>query len=295
MRRRLVLIVLVALLPFTFGVATPQGASDEIGKFERSKAMSHVWKLARQIGVRVRGTKNERLAARYIANKFESYGYRVHIQKFEVDGATSRNVVARWPGVIDHPFVIGGHMDTVAGSPGANDNASGIAVVLEMARLLRDQPKAKLFKFVAFGSEEYGDNGRHHIGSLVYVNRLGRRGRNRSPGMISVDMVADGRPLLVGHSAIAGDIVARELYKQIDDAGIGVRRTTFCDCSDNGPFEHAGIPAALMWSGDEPDYHAPSDKVRNLEPRDLVRSGRAVRFFVLSLTHRDLRRFRRSR
>ena len=257
-------------------------------------AMPHVWKLARQIGVRVRGTPNERRAARYITNQFEELGYRVHIQKFEVDGKTSRNVVARWPGVIEHPFVIGGHMDTVARSPGANDNASGVAVVLEIARLLRDHPKAKMFKFVAFGSEEYGTNGRHHIGSEIYVNRLGRRGRNRSPGMISVDMIADGRPLLVGTSGIASDIVARDLYKQIDDAGIGVRYTTFCDCSDNGPFEHAGIPASMMWSGDEPDYHAPSDKPGNLKPRDLARTGRAVRIFVKSLNHQDLRRFRRS-
>lgn len=294
MPRRLLLIALVVLLPFTFGVATPQTTSDEFPKFDRSTAMSHVWKLARQIGVRVRGTKNERLAARYIADKFESYGYRVHIQKFAVDGTTSRNVVARWPGVIDYPFVIGGHMDTVAGSPGANDNASGVAVVLETARTFRDTYKAKLFKFVAFGSEEYGDNGRHHIGSLVYVNRLGRRGRNRAPGMISVDMVADGRPLLVGNSGMSGDIVARELYKQIDNAGIGVRWTQFCDCSDHGSWEHAGLPAAMMWSGDEPNYHAPSDKPGNLKPRDLVRTGRAVRAFVLSLTHQDLRRFRRS-
>ncbi len=256
--------------------------------------MPHVWKLAKRIGVRVRGTRNERLAARYIANKFESYGYRVYIQKFAAGGTTSRNVVARWPGVIDHPFVVGAHMDTVAGSPGANDNASGVSVVLEVARLLRGTPKAKLFKFVAFGSEEYTDYGRRHPGSRTYVSRLGRRGRNRSPGMISVDMVADGRPLLVGNSPNTGGIVADELYKEVKEAGIGVRRRTLCDCSDHEPFEDAGIPGALMWSGDEPNYHSPSDKVANLKPRDLVRSGRAVRAFVLSLTHEDLRRFRRS-
>ncbi len=256
--------------------------------------MKHVWRLANRIGVRVRATHNEYRASRYIARKFKNLGYYVYVQRYPVDGRRSRNVVARWPGVIDHPFVVGAHMDTVPGSPGANDNASGIAIVIELARLLRDRPNARLFKFVAFGSEEYGTDGRHHVGSQTFVRRLGRRGRNRSPGMVSVDMVADGRPLWVGNSGIAGDIVAKELYRQIDAANIGVRYRTWCDCSDHGPFERAGIPASYMWSGDEPDYHSSSDTVPNMKRDDLVRSGRALRAFLLSLTKRDLHRFRNS-
>lgn len=291
--RRLLVVVLTVLLVVPLGNATSQTSDDYIG-FDRRKAMQHVWRLANRIGVRVRATKNERLAARYIARQLESLGYRVRIQKFEIDGGTSRNVVARWPGVIDHPFVVGAHMDTVPRSPGANDNASGVAVTIEVARILAGAPKAKLFKFVAFGSEEYGQDGRHHIGSLVYVNRLGRRGRNGSPGMVSVDMIADGKPLIVGNSGIAGDIVARELYEVLDEAGVAVRYETSCDCSDNGPFERRGIPASYMWSGDEPDYHAPSDTPKNLRRKHLVRTGNALRVFLTSLTHQDLRRFRRS-
>ncbi len=256
--------------------------------------MVHVWRLANRIGVRERATDGERRGALYFRRKLVDLGYQVHVQKFSVDGRTSRNVVARWPGVIDHPFVVGGHMDTVARSPGANDNASGVAILIEIARLLRDRDEARRFKFVAFGSEEYGSNGVHHIGSQVYVDRLGPRGRERSPGMVSVDMVADGRPLIVGNSGMSGDIVARELYRQVRGANIRVRYETWCDCSDHGPFERAGIPASYMWSGPEPNYHDPSDTVRNMDPDDLQRSGRAVRAFLLSLTARDLRRFRDS-
>ena len=256
--------------------------------------MRHVWRLANRIGVRVRGTEGERRGAAYVKRQFLELGYNVHVQKFSVDGRTSRNVVARWPGVIEHPFVVGGHIDTAARSPGANDNASGVAIVIEMARLLRGHEKARLFKFVAFGSEERGPNGRHHVGSAVYVDRLGGRGRERSPGMVSVDMVADGRPLIVGNSGMAGDIVASELYDQVREAGIRVRFETSCDCSDNGPFERADIPASYMWSGDEPDYHSSTDTVRNMKPEDLYRSGRAVRAFLVSLSAEDLRRFRNS-
>ena len=292
MLRRLFVVSLLLLPVLVVDRAPAQAPEpDEVARFSRTQAMKHVWRLANRIGVRVRGTEGERRGARYIKGRFESLGYEVEVQRYPVDGRTSRNIVAWWPSVIEHPFVVGGHMDTLPRSPGANDNASGTAIVLEMARLLRGHEKARLFKFVAFGSEEYGTNGRHHIGSEVYVERLGATGKERSPGMISVDMVADGRPLIVGNSGIAGDVVAEELFRQVTRANIKVRYRTSCDCSDNGPFERAGIPASYMWSGDEPNYHDPSDTVWNMEPKDLHRSGRAVRAFLLSLSESDLRRF----
>lgn len=293
MLRRLFVIVLLVLPTFGVSVAIPQTTGPEpVGEFKRTRAMKHVWRLSNRIGVRIRGTNAERRAARYFAREMGDLGYRVKVQKFGVDGRTSRNVVASWPGVIEHPFVVGAHMDTVAGSPGANDNASGVAILIEMARLLRGHPKAQLFRFVAFGSEEYGHNGRHHIGSEVFVNRLGPRGRERSPGMVSVDMVADGRPLIVGNSGMAHDIVANELFERLKETAISVRFRTSCDCSDNGPFERAGIPASYVWSGDEPDYHSSTDTVWNMNRKHFHRSGRAVRVFMLSLSRNDLGRFR---
>lgn len=289
-------IVLVLLIPLSgLGDAiSGEPTTGPVPEFNRTKAMKHVWRLANRIGVRVRATKGEQRGARYIKARFEDLGYQVKVQEFPVDGGTSRNVIASWPGAIEHPFVVGGHMDTVPRSPGANDNASGTAILIEMARLLRGHHKARLFEFVAFGAEEYGTNNRHHVGSQVYVNRLGSQGRERSPGMVSVDMVADGRPLIVGNSGLANDSVANELHRQIEGAGIAVRFETSCDCSDNGPFEHADIPASYMWSGEDANYHDPSDTVWNMEPQDLHRSGRAVRAFMVSLSADDLRRFRNS-
>ena len=255
--------------------------------------MRHVRKLASDIGVRVRATQGELSASSYIAARFEALGYQVRIQEFEVDGGTSRNVVAWWPDSRRYGVIVGGHMDTVPDSPGANDNASGTAVVLELARLVAGKEPARSVRFVAFGSEEYGTNGEHHVGSQVFVNRLGERGRNRLAGMVSVDMIADGRPLLVGNSDIADDVVARTLYRRIRDAGIAVRYHTLCDCSDHGPFEHAGIPASFAYSGPEPNYHDSTDTVPNMKPRDLLRTGRALRVFVQAVDRDMLQRFRR--
>ena len=264
-------------------------------RFSTRRAMRHVRHLATRIGPRVRATRGEFRAARYFARKMRRRGYDTKVQRYAVDGGASRNVIAWWPGAKRHPLILGAHMDTVRRSPGANDNASGVAILLDVARALAGTSKARNLRFVAFGSEEYGSNGVHHVGSQVFVNRLGARGRKRRPGMVSVDMVADGRPLIVGTAGIGPRIVARTLWRRLKRAGFAVTYRTTCDCSDNGPFELAGIPGAFMWTGLEPNYHDPSDTVPNMSKRDLRRSGRAVTRFARSLDRSTLRRFRRNR
>lgn len=264
------------------------------GRFSRKRAMKDVRQLAGRIGVRVRTTRAEKKATRYIATRFRDMGYNVNVQKFHVDDGVSHNVVAWWPDSRRYPLIVGAHMDTVTDSPGANDNASGVAVMLENARLFAGTVQARWVRFVAFGSEEYGTDGRHHVGSEKFVKRLGRKGRKRLPGMVSVDMVADGRPLIVGNAGIAEDSVAKMLYRDLKRAKIGVRYETTCDCSDNGPFERAGIPAGFMYSGNEPDYHSSTDTPKNLAPRDLHRSGRALRTVLKNLDRDRIRRLRRS-
>ncbi|HEX2239594.1 MAG TPA: M28 family peptidase [Actinomycetota bacterium] len=281
-----------ASVPGPPGETATEQAEQQLGYFNKDRAMTHVRALARDIGIRVRATRNERRGARYIAAEFESLGYRVRIQKFSVDDGTSRNIVAWWPGARRYPVILGGHMDSVPGAPGANDNASGVAVLLETARIAAGTSHVEFLKFVAFGSEEYGADGSHHVGSQVFVNRLGEHGRARLAGMVSVDMVADGSPLIVGTAGIGPDVMARVLFKKIDRKGIEVVYRTTCDCSDNGPFELAGIPGSFMWSGDEPDYHSPSDTVRNMSPKDLGRTGRALRALVAAVDIDLLRRLR---
>ncbi|MEA2434912.1 MAG: aminopeptidase YwaD [Actinomycetota bacterium] len=276
------------------GITTQTGgdfSGRDLDRFSKRRAMAHLRKLAGDIGVRTRTSANETAAARYAAAEFRSLGYDVHVQKFSVDSGTSRNVVARWPGAKRYPFVVGGHMDTVPASPGANDNASGVAATLELARLVAGKEQARWITFVVFGSEEYGNDGTHHVGSRTFVNRLGADGRDRLAGMISVDMISDGG-LIVGNSGIAGDVVARTLYNRLRAKGFPAVFRTSCDCSDNGPFEHGGISASYVWSGDDPDYHSSTDTVPNLDPADLARSGRAVRVFIKAFDKAYLDRMR---
>jgi hypothetical protein len=277
---------------------TPAGAAgetaEELGHYSNSRAMRHVRALARRIGPRVRAKPAEWKASKYVRQKFESYGYETKVQKFSVDGGTSRNVVAWWPEAKKYGLVVGGHMDSVRRSPGANDNASGVAVVLEMARISADREPARLVRFVAFGAEEYGTNGQHHNGSQVYVNRLGRDGRKRLAGMVSIDMIGQGRPLLAATTGMAPEVVARTVHNKMRDK-VAMSYLITCDCSDNGPFERAGIPAVFLWSGSEPNHHEPTDTVANLNPKHVKRTGLGFRYFLKQVDLDMIRRFRRAR
>jgi hypothetical protein len=275
-------------------VGTGGETAEELGRYSNSRAMRHVRALARRIGPRVRAKPAEWKASKYVRQKFESYGYETKVQKFSVDGGTSRNIVAWWPEAKKYGLVVGGHMDTVRRSPGANDNASGVAVVLEMARISANREPSRLVRFVAFGAEEYGTNGEHHNGSQVYVNRLGKEGRGRQAGMVSIDMIGQGRPLLAATTGMAPEVVARTVHNKMRDKVAMSFRIT-CDCSDNGPFERAGIPAVFLWSGSEPNHHEPTDTVANLNPKHVRRTGHGFRYFLKQVDIEMIRRFRRAR
>ena len=108
---------------------------------------------------------------------------------FRVDGQEFHNVEAVLRGASDESLVVGAHYDSVEGSPGANDNASGVAVRIETARLLAGRPLPATVRFVAFANEEPPYfNTRIGMGSLEYAKGLVGAG-HAVRGMISVEPV----------------------------------------------------------------------------------------------------------
>jgi acetylornithine deacetylase/succinyl-diaminopimelate desuccinylase-like protein len=94
-------------------------------------------------------------AARYIQATLASSGYAPLAQGFVVDGVSVRNIKVEVPGTSrTSDIVVGAHYDSVRGSPGANDNGSGVAAVLELARRWRDRRPADTVRFVFFVNEE---------------------------------------------------------------------------------------------------------------------------------------------
>lgn len=119
-------------------------------------------------------------AADYIRSAFEGEGWAVTEQPYPAEGKQVRNIEAAKPGVArpQEIVVIGAHYDSLAGTPGANDNASGTAALLELARLLKGRPLARTVRLVAFVNEEPPFFYTDVMGSRVYSRRARERNEN---------------------------------------------------------------------------------------------------------------------
>jgi Zn-dependent M28 family amino/carboxypeptidase len=129
--------------------------------------------------------------AQYIEHTLQQLGYVIDRQVFSVEGNTVRNIEAtREPGTITpatSTLVIGAHYDSYADAPGANDNATGTAAVLELARLLRDwRPRYTRLRLVLFVNEEPPYFRTRDMGSWRYAKRLSERAEHVR-GMISLE------------------------------------------------------------------------------------------------------------
>ncbi len=127
-------------------------------------------------------------AADYIESAFEDSGYTVERQTYSCYGKNVSNLIAEKTGADEGVVVIGAHYDTVPGTPGADDNASAVAGMLELARLHKASLNKKHLIFVAFVNEEPPCFGSHNMGSMVYAKHL--RDRQVSVDvMISLEMI----------------------------------------------------------------------------------------------------------
>ena len=151
----------------------------------------HVEMLAQQIGERnVWHAEALDAAALYIRNTLEDLGYEVRTQSFESGGLTVQNLEVELQGTTapQEIIVLGAHYDSVFGTPGANDNASGVAALLEIARLLAGKSHARTLRLVAFANEEPPFFLTEEMGSRVYAARSGQRGE-QIKGMIALETI----------------------------------------------------------------------------------------------------------
>ena len=152
---------------------------------------SHVQTLAGQIGER-NVFRHDRLvmAADYIRTTLAGAGHEVRRQPYRVGGKICENVEAEVRGSRrpDDIMVIGAHYDTVQGSPGANDNASGVAAMLALARAFAKATPACTLRFIAFANEEPPLFQTEYMGSRVYAKRSRERGE-RITLMLSLETI----------------------------------------------------------------------------------------------------------
>ncbi|HPP73685.1 MAG TPA: M28 family peptidase [Armatimonadota bacterium] len=203
-----------------------------------------------------------------ILNLFTSYGLQTTTEYFtfehESGPVTGANLIAVHQGTTrpNDIYLVGAHYDS-AGNPGADDNASGVAGVLEAARVLSQFSFEATLVFVAFDWEELG-----LIGSRAYVDRhIG----DNIQGMISLDMIAYNPTGAYHNQALIHGYASSDPWKQslaasINTYGNGITPTIAgtLNASDHAPFEWAGYQACLLieaavWSN--PHYHRQTDSV----------------------------------
>ena len=153
-------------------------------------------------------------------------------------------------------LIVGAHRDTVAEAPGANDNTSGVAAVLETAEVLKDIPLPVTVRYVLFGAEEDG-----LYGSAEYVKHLER---GRIIGMINLDMEGVGDRLILAGKG--DDTMVRTAARLAGDLGIRVEVHAAEGGSDHANFERAGIPVVFLFRPDDPYYDTPRDTVDRVSP-----------------------------
>jgi aminopeptidase YwaD len=247
--------------------------------------------------------------AQYISDQFEAMGLKVTQEMVEFEGTQSQNILAQTSGVTDDLFVLAAHYDSVPNTPGADDNASAVAALLEIAHVLSQSSHKKSLIFSAFTLEEYGFIGAKHFIDLDIERK------KRLSGMISLEMVGFKNPqpnsqsyppyvdpsqypdtgdfiAVVGNESSAGltQALAQEMTHstpalKVETLVVPGQGENFSEVrlSDHSPFWDAGIPAVMVTDTAffrNPNYHQPSDTMETLDLEFIRDNAKAVTAFL---------------
>ena len=230
-------------------------------------------------------------AAEWARTQFASMGYPAHLVPISVGAGTSSNVVASRDGQGPSPrelLLITAHLDSVntaggasAPAPGADDNASGAAGVLEIARVLSGHPSTHDARFLLFGGEEQGLHG-----SQQYVASMSAGDKARLRAVINMDMIATRNTVQPG-VLLEGASVSQAMINELVDAAasytslqVSVSLNPFA--SDHVPFINASLPAVLtIEAADQANgnIHSTNDTLAHIDDSlalDIVRMNLAV-------------------
>jgi hypothetical protein len=272
------------ILPFLRAYARPESAplsvkvndviTTIVGQVSRANLRAYVQSL-QDFETRYTTTANCELAGQFILSYFQSLGLEARFEPFTFGaGTATRNVVAEIKGVTDPDeiVIIGAHYDSTSSlpevtAPGADDNASGVAAVMEVARILAGHPLDFTVRFIAFSAEEWG-----LYGSRAH-SAAARAESERIIGVVNLDMIAYADAMPEDLDVIVNDVSRwlAERTEQIAAAytGLAVRRIVDASFiySDHSPFWDQGYSAFCGIEDadvNNPFYHTPGDTVGTL-------------------------------
>ncbi|HEV7766783.1 MAG TPA: M28 family peptidase [Thermoanaerobaculia bacterium] len=249
---------------------------------------------------------NLNVAADWISREFAAAGHRVdrHVYRIEQDGVDAANVIAEIHGTANanEIVIIGAHYDSVHGTMGADDNASGVAVLLALARRVSGMKPTRTLRFVAFANEEPPHFQSEDMGSFQYAKRCHDR-KERIVAMVSLESLGyfdDARgsqkypPPLSALYPDTGNFIA--FVSNIGSRSLNSRCAKAFRARSKFPIETASLPEAIPgigWSDQwsfwqfgwpaimisdtapyrNPNYHEASDTPETL---DYARMGQVV-------------------
>ena len=199
--------------------------------------------------VRIDDRSSERgrvLARTYLRERYLDLGYEVAEHAYDGGFGAGANLVAQRAGDDGEFFIVSAHLDSVRGSPGADDDASGIATGFAIAHALKDCALAHSLRLVAFDQEEVGI-----LGSYTYASEIAR-GSTRMLGMVHLEMTGydsdrSGDYMLVHCDKPKDVAIASAMIAAVDTLGLPLRHNHFCtDASDHWQFWAYGLPAIAM-------------------------------------------------
>jgi Zn-dependent M28 family amino/carboxypeptidase len=276
--RRAPFFALVLLgLTATAGVAVATPIGSLIGQLSKSDYQQYVTDLV-GFGTRYVNQPGNTAATNYLANTLNGFGLTVTYDDTGYYGA--RNVVATLPGLTNpnQILIIGAHFDSTstnaANAPGADDNASGTAAVLEIASVLSHYAFDYTIRFIGFNAEEQG-----LIGSAYHAAQSKARG-DQIVGMINLDMIAYTAGLATEDIEVMGDALLVESFLANASTYVPSLRTQGAVGntwgSDHYYFHsslYAGSHSLLLiedtaneiWGGSNPYYHKTTDTADHLD------------------------------
>ncbi|HVO77182.1 MAG TPA: M28 family peptidase [Candidatus Bathyarchaeia archaeon] len=254
------------------------------------------------LGPRYPGSPGHAAVERYIMDKLTAFGASVSTQPFDAVPSTGDtlhlvNIIARLRPGASKRILLGAHYDTRPRAdrdgeaanrskpiPGANDGASGVAVLLEIARLLGASEPPLGVDLVFFDGEDYGEEGNTNdylFGSRRYAASLGPE---RPLAVIVLDMIGrrDVRIPLEGFSAAASAGLCARIYGIAEKLGVRsfVRSQGPSIVDDHLPFIQAGLPAVDLIDFDYPYWHTLADTPDKCAPESLASVGCVLVRFI---------------
>lgn len=279
------------------------------------KLKAHVYRLSHEIGERgLFKYDNLNKAAEYITGEFRSFGYEVGFQEYKICNRVFKNIIVTKTGSArpGEVVILGAHYDSMRG-PGADDNASAVAGLLETARAFAGVTAGRTIKFIAFTNEEPPLFKKKSMGSSVYA-KAARANKDDIKGALILEMIGyfSDRPRSQRHPfglnlfypktgnfiGITGNAKSRELIGSIVSSfraasDLPIERLVLPDIvigigmSDDWSFWKEGYPAVMITDTAyyrNPNYHKKSDTYDTLDYKSMAEVIKGVSASLKALT-----------